>query len=263
MRFALPLLALVLLAPSASAIAYDLEAREDAQGQSYFALAGDDARNPTLSAAPGDTLTIHFANRGQLTHNVRLAAPLSAETPCCQAPGEERTLVVQVPANLSGEVRYQDVLHTAAFGVLRVGPPLPNVRIVDPINGANVPRRVELRVQVSNFTLGVDGRIRYSWDAGNATLTTNSTNTSHVFEGLGNGPHLLGAELVGMDGASLEPSARDDVVVYVLASATDGPTSAATPSATPSSTPPAGKTPGVELPLALLAVALVALRVRR
>lgn len=264
------LLALALAFPSAAArtLQYDLEARDDG-----FYLVGGDERNPNLSGENGDEVVLRLLNRATAAHNLHVGEPVSQATPCCLPPGEEAQLRFVVPAEASGGIAYwSDASPSAHRGLLLVGPALPRVRIVSPVEGADVNGSFEVRIVVENFVLepfpaGSEpvagrGHARYELDGRNVSTLTERE--AFLFENLPVGHHFLRVELVGRDGLPLEPPAFDEVLVYRRAADPDLPEGNGTPTQDPTTPPTRTPGPGVlALALALAAGAAIASRSRR
>lgn len=100
---------------SAKETAIDLEARDD--GTYRFVHAS--GSNPTLTAQPGDRVTIRLANTGSTGHNWQLAGVADAAIPFPLAPGASGN--VTFPA-AEGDWRYVCLAHEAhgMAGTLRV-----------------------------------------------------------------------------------------------------------------------------------------------
>jgi hypothetical protein len=101
--FFLPLLAVLLVAPTATARVVDLQVEAfDDGGRFLFRVAGLDGDNPDLGLRPGDAVTLTLRNTGTTRHNIAFEAPIDAALPCCLDPGESATLQFTVPEGASG-----------------------------------------------------------------------------------------------------------------------------------------------------------------
>lgn len=243
------------------AVSLQFEVRDDG-----FRVAGVDGVNPLVAVEAGSDVTIRVRNEATAPHNLVVGAPVSKATACCLRPGDSATLAFRVDENASGEIAYwSEGAPQLARGAFRVGPPLPIVRILSPAEGADVGGLVEIRIEVEDFVLepfpaGTEpvqgrGHVRYLLDGGNASVLTDET--AHVFERVPVGHHILTAELVGRDGAPLDPPASDDVLVYRRPDATPVPTTPGEPEPTATSR----DSPGPALAL-LVVAALIASRCR-
>lgn len=263
-------LPLVLVAPTAQARDVRIELRATDEG---FTLAGDQELNPPLSAEAGDVVTLVLVNDARLPHNVHVGAPVNASLACCVPPGERETFTFTVPPGQRGGMPYwSDTAPSSHRGSFFVGPPIARVRIVAPVEGADVGGNVTVSIQVQNFVLerfpaGNDpvpgrGHARYVLDGQNVSTLTDAT--TFTVEGVAIGHHLVRVELVGRDGAPLEPPAVHEVLVFRRAD----PSPVTTP---PTFVPPPadddrwihGPAPGLALGAILLVAALTASRSRR
>lgn len=262
MRRGLLVLAALLLAPGASArsITFDLEARADA-----FYLVGGDDPNPTLEAEAGDEVLLRFVNQASSPHNVHVGPPVDAATPCCQAPFDSWDLSFTLPSTFQGGIEYwSDAERLDHRGVLLVGEALPRVRILSPADRSDVGAAFDVTIAVENFQLEpfpatgppdrVHGHARYLLDGGNASTLTDAP--TFTFQGVPVGHHLVRVELVGRDGAPLDPPSFHEILVYRASDPTP-PTQDAVTTTTPST--PASPTPG--LPAGVIAAVLAGLAI--
>ncbi len=95
----------------------------------------------------------------------------------------------------------------------------PLLAISSPTNGATIySAAVAISFQVTNFTLGSDGKIAYWLNEGEKNYTTTSTGS---ITGLTDGEHTINAQLVDMDNVNISPAVIASVNITVNLSGPD------------------------------------------
>ncbi|MDR2928418.1 MAG: T9SS type A sorting domain-containing protein [Cytophagaceae bacterium] len=115
----------------------------------------------------------------------------------------ENTITVELVNNDNSSLN-PAVSETLTLFLQRAG-----IEITSPANGENfVASSVSIVFEVSDFELGVDGKVKYALDGGEATYVTASPIS---LAGLSYGTHTVTLELVDMDNASLLPAVTASV----------------------------------------------------
>jgi len=97
------------------------------------------------------------------------------------------------------------------FFIYKYGEPseLPFLHITSPAeNAVFFDNKVEIEFSVTNFNLGIDGKVKYSVNSGNAQFATSSPIS---LTGLAYSDHTVNLELVDMDNKSLDPAVTASV----------------------------------------------------
>ncbi len=90
----------------------------------------------------------------------------------------------------------------------------PNISITAPTNGSTIYfDAVDVEFNVTNFTVGTDGKVAYALDG--AAYTYQETLDPITFSGLANGSHTVTLELVDMTEAPLSPAVNASVTFDV------------------------------------------------
>lgn len=219
-----------------------------------FLVGGYNGLNPTLEISPGAHVELRLANAASGAHNIRFGSPVDRASPCCLRPGQEGVFEFDVPADANAETTYDSTMDPERLrGVLRIVEPTPRIRLVTPTEGADVAGAAGVTVEVSAFTLEAypttlpnldrHGHVRYLLDGQPAFGPTDAT--AHDLDLVTPGAHLVRAELVGRDGAPLQPAVFDEVLVHRLRDIAE-------PGTPP---PPTAPTPGFGAWALLLAIA--------
>lgn len=122
LAFALP------LASAAEETTIRLFAHDEGHDVAWFEVEGVEGRNPEIALVAGSRVTFVLENRGSVEHNLHLPDPPGGVTRLV-APGETRTITVDVPANATGRALYWCDPHRqigmSGDIVFRAPPPTP------------------------------------------------------------------------------------------------------------------------------------------
>lgn len=104
---------------SAAALTWNIETHDQ-----FFTAEGVAGNNPTLSAAPGDTVNVTVVQKGNLPHNfvVRgLGNPRAPASGFLLTPDQNATVTFTVPEGATGEVEYVCEAHpTTMTGKIQI-----------------------------------------------------------------------------------------------------------------------------------------------
>jgi hypothetical protein len=189
-----------------------------------FRVEGYAGLNPTLSLAPGEHVRVILVVERADGANLRFSPPVDAATPCCQRAGETATLEFVVPNESNVEGSYSsEVGSDRLAGRLVIREAYPEIRTLEPENGADAGGNVTMRVLVRHFTLDPypyseqnspgRGHLRYLLDGKPAFGPTDRLSYAFALPEEP-GAHLLRAELVGHDGAPISPATYAEAVVH-------------------------------------------------